>query len=233
MEGLAGKVVLVVDDDARNLYTMATVLERYQIRAPIVFAMMAIAAPSSAEELHLPEPIAPEPRVITEQGPSPLYYRKSPRIVLPTFRSGFGLQVRVPTGDITAKVAFTLNAYIGATIRFGRGASTGLLTEAGYSYVGFSEHLASVGIGVLHGLGRAPAPPGESQPIGRRRLAIVPHVLVGKAYGGLAVGARTSVILGYWIYGFELAHQVLVVGSRQIHEVHTTFTAIMPMGEDE
>jgi hypothetical protein len=203
------------------------------IAVPIVLVMMTIAGRSSAQQLQLPDPIAPEPRVITEQGPSPLHYRKSPRIVLPTFRSGFGMQVRIPTGDLTAKVAFTLDAYVGATIRFGRGARTGLLTEVGYSYVGFSEHLGSAGIGILYGLGRPPAPPGESQPMGGRRFAIVPHALVGKAYGGLAVGARTSVIFGYWIYGFELAHQVLVVGPRQIHEVHTTFTAIMPMGEDE
>ncbi len=202
-------------------------------RASIIFAMLVVAPPAAAQELQIADPIAPEPRVITEQGPSPVHYRHSPRIVLPTMRIGPGLHVRIPTGNITAKVAFALDLYGGVTIRFGRGASTGMLAEAGYSYVGFSEHLASLGIGVLHGLGRPPAPPDESRPLGRRRIGFVPHMLVGWAYGGPAFGARTSLILGYRIYGVEFAHQVLFVGPRQIHEIHLAFTGIAPFGEDE
>jgi hypothetical protein len=108
-----------------------------------------------------------------------------------------------------------------------------MLAEAGYSYVGFSEHLASLGIGVLHGIGRPPAPPGESPPLGRMRIGFVPHALLGQAYGGVAVGARTSMLLGYWVYGLELAHQVLFVDTRQVHEIHLSFTGISLLGEDE
>jgi hypothetical protein len=202
-------------------------------RVLIVVAMLMFAAPAVAQNLEIAEPIAPEPRVISEQGSSPLYYRQSPRIVLPTIRIGPGLQIRIPTGKVTAKAAFTLDLYGGATIRFGRGASTGMLLEAGYSYVGFSEHLASLGIGVLHGIGPLPVVRDEPKPLGRARIGLVPHVLAGYAYGGPALGVRTSLILGYWIYGVELAHQMLFVGERQIHEIHLTITGITPFGEDE
>lgn len=186
-----------------------------------------------AEELLLPTPTAPEPRIIAEQGPSPLHYRKSPRVVLPTFRTGFGVQLRLPTDGITGKAAFTADAYFGSTFRFGRDAPTGIITEIGYSYVGFSEHLISVGLGILHGLGLPPKPPGESQPLGRMRIGIIPHGFIGYAYGGFAYGARTSLVLGYWIYGIELAHQLVFAGPRQIHEIHLVFGGVMPMGEDE
>jgi len=207
-------------------------------RAPLkrflaVLAIPAAATPAAAEELRLPDPVVPEPKVITEQGPSPVYYRKSPHLVLPTFRTMFGVQIRVPTGNVTGKAAFTLDAYFGGAIRFGRGSPTGLLTELGYSYIGFSEHLASGGIGILHGLGRPPAKSGELQPLGRRRIGLIPHALVGWAHGDLAYGSRTSLLMGYWVYGVELAHQVLFVGPRQIHEIHLTFGGIMPLGEDE
>lgn len=188
---------------------------------------------AAAEDLQLPTPEAPEPRVISEQGPSPLHYRKSPHIVLPTFRTGFGVQLRLPTNGVTGKAAFTADVYVGSTFRFGRDAPTGLITEIGYSYVGFSEHLVSAGLGILHGLGRPPAPPGETQSLGRMRLGVIPHGFIGYAYGGFAYGARTSIALGYWIYGLELAHQLMFVGPRQIHEIHLVFGGIMPIGEDE
>lgn len=197
-------------------------------------AILVASTRAAAEELLIPSPSAPEPRIITEQGPSPVHYRKSPHIVLPTFRTGIGVQVRVPTGGVTGKAAFALDAYFGGTFRFGRGSPTGLITEIGYSYIGFSEHLASAGVGILSGLGRPPAQKGESQPLGRRRIGFIPHALVGFAYGGLAYGARTSLVMGYWVYGVELAHQVLfTTGKRQIHEIHLMFGGIMPLGEDE
>jgi hypothetical protein len=203
-------------------------------RLTIVFAMLVAPNPAAAQDLQIAEPVAPKPSIISEQGPSPLYYRQSPRIVSPTIRISPGLHVRIPAYNVTAKAAFALDIYAGATIRFGRGASTGILAEGGYSYVGFSEHLASLGLGVLHGIGHSPKTPrGASQPLGRRRIGFVPHALAGYAYGAPAIGARTSLLLGYWVYGAELAHQVLFVGTRQIHEIHLAFTAIAPLGEDE
>jgi hypothetical protein len=202
-------------------------------RVLVALAMLFVAPTAAAQELQLPPITAPEPRVIAEQGPSPLHYRKSPRIFVPTFRTGFGIQGRIATENITAKVAFTLDAYFGGTFRFGRGASTGLLTEMGYSYVGFSEHLASFGIGILHGVGPGRTSSRVSRSLGRPKFGIVPHAILGSAYGDFGVGARTSLILGYSVYGFEFAHQVLFVGPRTFHELHIVVGGVMAIGEDE
>jgi hypothetical protein len=201
--------------------------------ALVILTMLAIAAPAAAQELKLPQPTAPEPRVIVERHPSQVHYRRSPRIVLPTLRLGPGIQIRLPVNEQVAKPAFSLDIYMGSVFRFGRGARTGLFVEGGYSYVGFSEHLASAGLGVLHGIGRPEIEPDELEPLGRPRIGVVPHALVGRAYGGTAVGARTSLILAYWAYGFEVGHQVLFVGPRTIHEMHLAFTGIVPFGENE
>src|SRR5688500_14450990 len=102
-------------------------------------ALAALTMTSSAEaqpalELSLPVPRAPEPRVIEEQGPSPVHYRKSPRIVLPTAQVGLGFHGQLPVGGFDGWSAFSFDVYGGATFRFGRGARAGLLTEIGYSY---------------------------------------------------------------------------------------------------
>jgi hypothetical protein len=202
-------------------------------RVLVALAMLCMAPSTAAQELKIPPITAPEPRVITEQGPSPLHYRKSPRIFIPTFRTGFGIQGRIATENVTAKVAFALDVYVGGTFRFGRGASTGLLTEVGYSYIGFSEHLASLGIGILHGIGPRPEKSSRSSSLGRPRFGIVPHAILGSAYGGFGVGARSSLILGYWVYGIEFAHQILFVGPRTFHEIHIVVGGVTPIGEDE
>jgi len=204
-------------------------------RVLAALAMLLLAPTVAAQELQIPPITVPEPRVITEQAPSPLHYRKSPHIFVPTFRTGLGIQGRIATENITAKVAFALDVYVGGTFRFGRGARTGLLTEVGYSYVGFSEHLASLGIGILHGIGplRSSSKGSGSPPLGRPRFGIVPHAVLGAAYGKFGVGARSSLILGYWIYGIEFAHQVLFVGPQTFHEIHIVVGGVMPIGEDE
>lgn len=196
-------------------------------------AMLFVAAPAAAQELQIPPVTAPEPRIIVEQGESPLHYRRSPKIFIPTIRLGLGLQGRIATENITAKVAFALDVHFGGAFRFGRGASTGLLTEVGYSYIGFSEHLASLGLGILHGIGPVPRSSEGSRSLGRPRFGIVPHAILGSAYGGFGIGARSSLILGYWVYGVEFAHQVLFVGPQTFHEIHIVFGGVMPTGEDE
>lgn len=185
-------------------------------------------------ELGLPPPIAPEPRVIQEQGESPVHYRRSPRIVLPIMRIGAGYHGRLPVGGFEGGSAFSFDLYGGAVTRFGRGARIGLLTEIGYSYVTFSEHLASLGIGVLYGIGPKSAPaPGVPSDNAGLRVALVPHAIAGYAYGSGVVGARTSVIVGYWFYALELSHQILRGEAGQTHEIHVMLTSVTPFGEGE
>lgn len=202
-------------------------------------ALTALSTASSAQaqpapELSLPVIKAPEPRVIEEQGESPVHYRRSPRIVLPTMRLGVGYHGRLPIGEFDGASGFTFDAYLGAAVRFGRGARTGLLAQLGYSYVTFPEHLASAGLGVLYGIG-APEPerPDDTFRHAGFRFAVVPHAVAGYAYGGGVVGARTSVIIGYWFYALEVSHQLLRAAPGQTHEVHLMFTSVTPFGEDE
>jgi hypothetical protein len=129
------------------------------MRIALAAALTALSIAPRAEaqaELRLPQPTAPEPRVIQEHGESPIHYRQSPRIVLPTLRLGLGYHGRLPVGGFEGGSAFSFDLYGGAAIRFGRAARTGLYTELGYSYVTFSEHLVSLGLGALHGIGPAP-----------------------------------------------------------------------------
>ncbi|MCK6587788.1 MAG: hypothetical protein HUU21_13735 [Polyangiaceae bacterium] len=186
-------------------------------------------------ELRLPQATAPAPRVIPEQGESPLHYRLSPRIVLPLVRIGAGYHGRLPINGFEGGSAFSFDLHGGAVFRFGRGARAGLLTEAGYSYVTFSEHLASLGIGVVYGLGTAASSRDLDIPSERSsfKIALVPHAIAGHAYEGGAVGARTSVIVGYSFYALELSHQFLRAEPGQAHEIHIMLTSLSAFGEDE
>ena len=201
----------------------------------VPLTLLLLPSRAAAQELHLPEPTLTPRRVIEEQGPSPLHYRRSPRYVFPMIRTGIGAQGRLPTGDLEGKVAFTFDVDVGVAVRFGRGARVGMMVEGGYSYVGFSEHLANAGLGlIVWGLGSPIAAQyGQADPPGPVKIALVPHALVGSAYGGTAYGARTSLIAIYWVAGFELAHQILVIGERQVHEIHTVFTFTSMFGENE
>ncbi|UQA55424.1 hypothetical protein [Polyangium aurulentum] len=201
----------------------------------VLLALLLLPSRAAAQALYLPEPTTTPRRVIEEQGPSPLYYRRSPRYVLPILRSAIGAQGRIATGDLEGKFAFTFDVDVGMAVRFTRGARVGAMLEGGYSYVGFSEHLANLGLGlIVWGLGSPILERyGQVDPPGPVKIALVPHALLGSAYGGTAYGARTSLMAIYWVAGFELAHQILVIGQRQVHEIHTVLTFATMLGEDE
>lgn len=190
---------------------------------------------ATAQDLVLPEPTGAPRRVIEEQGESPLYYRRSPRYVFPMFRTAVGVQGRLPIGDVEGGIAFTVGVEAGVAVRFHRSARFGAMFEGGYTYVGFSEHLADAGLGlILWGLGSPIFERyGQVDPPGPVKIALVPHAVAGRAYGGAAYGARTSLMAFYWIAGFELAHQVLLLPERQVHEIHAVFTFLSLVGEDE
>ncbi len=160
-----------------------------------------------------------------------MFYRLSPRLVLPLFRSGFGARMRPPDGDSNA-VAFTIDVTGGAVVRLGRASRHGLLAEVGYSWSGFSQHLAVFGLGVITGLGAASDFDGRAR-LPKLRAGIVARALAGSSYGGWAVGARTGALVGYSNYAIELAHQALDVGGRLEHEVHLVITAFSLLGELE
>src|SRR5258708_37283401 len=86
------------------------------------------------------EPEARKPKVVVEQGDSPVYYRLRSDVVQVNSRSALGVAMR------DGENAFTLTAVAGATFRFGRGSHAGLWSEAGYSYAGFHAHVLLVGI---------------------------------------------------------------------------------------
>lgn len=139
--------------------------------------------------------------------------------------------MRSPEGDSSA-VAFTIDVMGGAVVRFGRASRHGLLAEVGYSWAGFSQHLAAFGLGVVTGLGAASDFEGRArQP--KLRVGIIAHTLAGSSYGRWAAGARTGALLGYSSYAISIAHQALDVGGRLEHEVHLVITAFSLLGELE
>ena len=161
--------------------------------------------------MELPEPVALTPREVIEQGKSPVYYRLSPDIVDVLSRSSLGAHTRW-SGE--RDTSFTLDLLTGAAIRLGRDSAMGIWIEGGYSYVYSREHLAVLGVGLARRRRGVFAP----------TLALVPHVVAGRVDGESCLGARTSLIAGLSGYAFELAHQVVFVGSQPVHEMHLALT---------
>ena len=182
--------------------------------------VLLVAAPAAADPgFDLPEPAAPEPAVVREDTPGPLYYRLPDDTVRFLARSGVGTELR------TRGTGFTLDELVGAAVAFGRGARTGLWIEGGYSYAGFGDHLAVLGVGpTLRG------PSSELFEDGAFGLALVPHVVAGDVNGTFGYGVRTSLVGRFWMYGVEVAHEYLVAGTRSVHELHLTLTFPMTLG---
>lgn len=193
--------------------------------------LVALLPASAFAQLALPEVRARAPRVVREEGAAPRYYLLSPRLALPMIRLGIGAQFRQERAALPDTVAFAADVYGGLIVRAGRGARWGAVAEAGYGFVGFSQHLVSVGLGAVYGL--AARADGDGVP--RRagvRVALIPHAIVGASYDQLAVGARTSLVVGYGPYAIELAHQVLVTDGRDSHEFHLMWTSLGAIGEE-
>ncbi len=187
-------------------------------------------SPSALAQESLPAPPLPAPRVVTELRPSPLYYRLSPRVVLPLFRGAFGAQFRRAPDEASGSVAFTLDVTGGVVIRADRASPYGLLAEAGYSYAGFSQHLASLGVGAMVGLGAVADREGHARAAGFR-VAVAARALAGTSYGRAAVGLRSGVIVGGGFYAVELSHQVLFVDGDEHNEFRLMVTSLLPFGE--
>ena len=182
--------------------------------------LLLLAAPAAADTgFDLPEPAAPEPAVVREDTPGPVYYRLPDDIARFMSRSGVGAELR------TRGTGFTVDMLLGSAIAFGRGARTGLWIEGGYSYAGFGDHLAMLGVGPsLRGA------PSELLEDGAFGLALVPHAVAGDVNGTFGYGVRTSLVARFWMYGVEVAHQYLVAGPRSVHELHVTLTFPVTLG---
>jgi hypothetical protein len=192
---------------------------------------VALPPASALAQVALPEVTLRTPRVVREEGIAPRYYLLSPRLFLPMARIGIGAQFREERATLPDTTAFAADAYLGLIVRAERGARWGAITEAGYGFVGFSQHLASVGLGAVYGLAARADRDGVPRSAGVR-VALIPHVLVGTSYDELAVGARTSVLVGYGLYAIEFAHQVLVTGGQGSHEFHLMWTSLGAIGEE-
>jgi hypothetical protein len=160
------------------------------------------------------EPEAPVPRVITEAGPSPLYYRLPDNSVRLLTRSALGQTFR------SGESAFTFDVLGGSAITFARDGHAGLAIELGYSYARFHDHQALLGVGpALFRIGP------KFIDEGAVNVMLIPHAVIGRFDGTFGYGVRTSAIVGYAAYGIELAHQYTIAGDRRIHEVQLLFTA--------
>ncbi len=199
------------------------------LRSCCVAALLAWSPSAVAQEL-LASPPLPAPRVVAERGASPTYYRLSPRVMLPVFRGGFGAQFRSAPDDAAASVAFTFDVMGGVVARFDRASRHGLIAEVGYTFSGFSQHLASLGLGAMTGLGALADRDGRARAAGFR-VALVTRFLAGVSYDRTAVGVRTGVIVGGPFYAVEIAHQVLFVDGDDHNELRLTFTTLQPFGE--
>lgn len=186
------------------------------------------------------EPEMPPPKKIAEQGESPKELRL-PRDGLDWgVRLNVGPTARLGIGREIGKTAFALDVLLGATLPLRRGGRWAVFGETGYSFVGFSEHLASFGMGpMIRGLGPtmassyASARGGDGEralaelPDGMRgtfSFALVPRIVGGFADGERAVGARTSVVAGLWLWAVEISHQYLTTDTRDIHQIGFAFS---------
>jgi len=183
----------------------------------VVLCIVWLAVAHASPGLELAEPQAPPVRVVVEDGDSPLYYRLPPDTASVASRTAVGAAMR--DGD----TAFMLSLTLGASFKLGRGSHAGVWTEAGYSYERFHEHLFMLGVGPsARGLG-----PKLIFDDGAFNVYLVPHAVIGRVDGATGYGIRTSAIVSLWMYGLEVSHQLLVVGSQRIEEIQVSYTAPM------
>lgn len=195
---------------------------------PLVLAAATWLIPSSAPAQTRPA-FAP-PRIVSERGPSPTYYRLSPRVYHALLRLGLGMHARPTDTTRTSAVAFTAEVNAGIVRRVDRASPHGVFVEAGYSHTAFSQHLGLLGVGWIYGLGARTTPGDDPLPMGLR-LAVIARAAVGSSYDRAASGMRHGVAVGYGSYAVEMAHQVLWVEGRGEHEFHLTLTSLLAFDE--
>jgi hypothetical protein len=188
----------------------------------LLFAPLAL-APSPPPQR---EPLFTEAAVLRERGPSPEYYRLSPRVTYGLMRSQIGAQLCFEAG--CGGVAFTLDVLTGAVVRFGRTSRWGAIVQGGYSYVGFGQHLAVAGLGLFGGLARSEDPRAA---ITSTAATITIDALAGSVHGQPALGARVSASFGPRWFSVALGYQLVRTETSVSHQVRLTIGPIDALGD--
>jgi len=183
------------------------------------------ARPAAAEEpAAIPRATpAPPVKVVPEDGAGPYYYRDARPVFGGGIRLSSGLDMRLGIGDEPAKVAYGLDVLGVGRLGFGRGPKVpALWPEAGYSFIGSDWHLLGVGLGPA-----LQARDGVS-------LGLVPRMLYGVAGGREARGLRTCALIDFTLgqagFGFEVAHQYVVWGDHNVHEIRLALSSALVWG---
>jgi hypothetical protein len=172
------------------------------------------------------EPVFATSAVLRELGPSPEYYRLSPRVTYGLMHPQVGAQLCFEAG--CGGVAVTIDALSGAVVRFGRASRWGALVQGGYSYVGFGQHLAVAGVGLYGGLARPEDPRAAAT---STAASITVDALAGLNVGQPAVGARVSASFGPRWLSITLGYQLLRTETSTSHQVRLTVGPVHALGD--
>ncbi|MFO0560688.1 MAG: hypothetical protein U0269_21915 [Polyangiales bacterium] len=187
---------------------------------PLLFAQLLLnPAPPQVE------PAFARPAVIREEGPSPEFYRRDPRVVYGVAHTQVGAQLRIAP---TAGIAFTVDALGGALLRMGRTSEWGAIVEGGYSYVGFSEHFVLAGLGLAHHC----VPDYDGEPTRERALsiALTVHGLGGFSETRSALGFRGQISIGAPYALFTFGYQLVQTDAVTTHELRFTLATLAVFG---
>jgi hypothetical protein len=189
---------------------------------PLFFASLVLTPSEPAQR----EPVFSEFAVLREAGPSPVYYRLSPRVTYSLMHPQVGAQLCFDAG--CGVVAVTVDALSGAVVRFGRTSRWGAIVQGGYSYVGFGQHLAVAGVGLYGGLARPEDP--RASALGTA-ASITLDAVAGWTRGQAAVGARVSASFGPRWLSVTLGYQQLRTETSTSHEVRLTVGPVHALGD--
>ncbi len=198
------------------------------LRAAVFFAMLTASASVFAQSSSS-ESLFASPRAVLATGDAPVFYRLSPTLVLPWIRTAAGAQFRVAPAPGAAAVAFSLDALAGALVRFGRGSRVGAFAEGGYGYVGFEQHLAVLGGGLVYGLARDDDD--RNTRFARPRAVLSLHWIAGVESARPAQGFRVAAAFGVAAYTLTLGYQQLSTDTAVGHELRVLLGSSAAIGE--
>jgi hypothetical protein len=153
---------------------------------------------------------------VQENGASPVYYRVPAGTTRIPFRVVLGAADRPAWTSADPGWVFGLVVAVGIPTNilssiFSRERSSPLawIADLGYAYASYSEHLGLLGFGPhIRVFLPTSAPLDTSISDGPLHVSLVPHLALGAREGQFAVGVRTSLALGFSIFGIELAHEL-------------------------